>query len=52
MKIISTRSLNSAIYQDSLKIRQKVFVQEQNVPNDLEIDEHENDCCYIMKIFL
>ncbi len=46
MKIITTRSLNSAIYQDSLKIRQKVFVQEQHVPNDLEIDEHESDCCY------
>lgn len=46
MKIISTRSLNSSIYQDSLKIRKKVFVQEQHVPNDIEIDEHENDCRY------
>lgn len=34
------------VYQDGLKIRQTVFVQEQQVPMELEIDEIEKDCFY------
>ncbi|UQS84365.1 GNAT family N-acetyltransferase [Bombilactobacillus thymidiniphilus] len=41
MKIIKTNNLNNRIYQDSLKIRKIVFVKEQNVPIDLEIDNNE-----------
>lgn len=36
-----TEDLNSPIYKDSLKIRHKVFVDEQKVPVDLEIDHLE-----------
>ncbi|MFD1419234.1 GNAT family N-acetyltransferase [Companilactobacillus keshanensis] len=38
--------LNSQIYQDDLMIRKKVFVEEQNVPSSLEVDEMENSCTY------
>lgn len=41
MEIKTTNSLNSKIYHDNLDIRQKVFVEEQQVPKDLEIDEFE-----------
>lgn len=36
----------SALYQDSLEIRKAVFVQEQNVAQDLEIDADESKCTY------
>lgn len=38
--------INSIIYQDSIKIRTAVFVEEQNVPKDLEIDALESKCTY------
>lgn len=41
-----SNDINSAIYKDSLKIRTDVFVDEQNVPKDLEIDDREADCTY------
>jgi predicted GNAT family N-acyltransferase len=41
MKIVNTRDTMSPIYLDSVKIRHKVFVEEQNVPLTLEIDQNE-----------
>jgi predicted GNAT family N-acyltransferase len=32
---------SDAEYQEALSIRRKVFIQEQNVPEDIEIDEYE-----------
>lgn len=41
MKILITKDTMSDIYLDAVRIRQKVFVQEQGVPANLEIDEKE-----------
>ncbi len=41
MKILITKDTMSKIYLDAMRIRQKVFVQEQGVPANLEIDENE-----------
>lgn len=41
MKILITKDTMSEIYLDAMRIRQKVFVQEQGVPANLEIDENE-----------
>ncbi|MFC4771178.1 GNAT family N-acetyltransferase [Enterococcus hermanniensis] len=41
MKILITKDTMSEIYLDAVRIRQKVFVQEQGVPSTLEIDENE-----------
>ncbi|MBO0454053.1 GNAT family N-acetyltransferase [Candidatus Enterococcus murrayae] len=41
MKILITKDTMSDIYLDAVRIRQKVFVQEQGVPAKLEIDEKE-----------
>ncbi|KRM87793.1 GNAT family N-acetyltransferase [Lacticaseibacillus thailandensis] len=43
-----TADLNSNIHRDSVKIRQEVFVQEQHVPSDLEVDADEGRCLYIV----
>lgn len=37
-----TEDLNSVTYKDALKIRNKVFVDEQKVPPELEIDDLED----------
>ncbi|MDN6162112.1 MAG: GNAT family N-acetyltransferase [Atopostipes sp.] len=42
MNILWTQDLTSQIYKDALKIRYEVFVDEQKVPADLEIDDLEN----------
>ena len=39
MQIKQTRDLTSPYYQDGLAIRQAVFVAEQKVPAEMEIDE-------------
>lgn len=39
---------NEAQYQDALKVRKIVFVGEQNVPEDLEIDEYEKDAVHFV----
>lgn len=39
---------NLDLYKASLKIRQIVFVEEQKVSNDLEIDEYEEVCEYFL----
>lgn len=41
MKILITKDTMSGIYLDAVRIRQKVFVQEQGVPTNLEIDKNE-----------
>ena len=41
MIIKYTRDTMSQIYLDALHIRNEVFVHEQNVPLELEIDEYE-----------
>lgn len=41
MKILITKDTMSEIYLDAVRIRQKVFVQEQGVPANLEIDGNE-----------
>lgn len=46
MKTLWTEDLNSQIYKDALAIRYKVFVDEQKVPSDLEIDEFEEKSIY------
>lgn len=46
MKIVHTKDTMSDIYLDSVRIRQQVFVSEQGVPNDIEIDKHEADCIH------
>lgn len=39
--------LNSTIYEDSLSIRNTVFVDEQHVPPEMEVDEFENLATYV-----
>lgn len=43
-----TTDLNSTIHQDSVQIREEVFVAEQHVPADLEVDDDEGRCLYIV----
>lgn len=46
MKFKWSNDLDSDVYRDGLKIRKKVFVEEQHVPLDREIDKYEADCYY------
>lgn len=48
MLVKQTRDLKSTVYQDSLAIRQAVFVVEQHVPAELEIDEFEHQAIYFV----
>lgn len=48
MKILWTSDLNSPIYQDALDIRYKVFVDEQKVPKELEIDDLEDSSLHVV----
>ncbi|MEO1772788.1 GNAT family N-acetyltransferase [Candidatus Enterococcus ferrettii] len=41
MKILITKDTMSEIYLDAVKIRHKVFIQEQGVPLEREIDKDE-----------
>ncbi|NEW62088.1 GNAT family N-acetyltransferase [Granulicatella sp. zg-ZJ] len=43
-----TQDINSLIYQHGLIIRQDVFIKEQQVPEELEIDEYESLCHYVV----
>ncbi|WP_119327024.1 GNAT family N-acetyltransferase [Companilactobacillus musae] len=45
-KIKYSNNVNSDIYQDSINIRKAVFIDEQNVPKNLEIDDNEANCTY------
>jgi predicted GNAT family N-acyltransferase len=35
-------------YEDALSVRYAVFVDEQGVPEDLEVDEHEDDAMHFV----
>lgn len=48
MKNIWTNNLQSQTYKDALSIRYEVFVDEQKVPSDLEIDEFENSSLHLV----
>jgi len=48
LEIKLTHDLTSQVYQDSLKIRQSVFVDEQGVPPELEIDDDETKAIYFV----
>lgn len=48
MEIKQTTDLQTKIYQDALNLRKEVFIREQNVPEDLEIDELEKDCLHFV----
>lgn len=41
MKIVDTKDTMSQIYLDAVKIRHQVFVNEQGVPLEIEIDKDE-----------
>lgn len=40
--------IGGSVYEDALDIRKNVFVVEQSVPEELEIDELENECHYVV----
>lgn len=42
MEIHWTKNLDSEIYRDALNIRYEVFIDEQHVPEELEIDDLES----------
>ncbi|MFL2099249.1 GNAT family N-acetyltransferase [Desemzia sp. FAM 23991] len=48
MKFEWTTDLESITYTDALSIRKKVFVEEQKVPMDLEIDELEDKTLHVV----
>lgn len=41
---------NNILYNQCLTIRKRVFVEEQNVPMDREVDEHEDISTHILLI--
>lgn len=43
-----TNNISSQIYEDALSIRKTVFIKEQNVPLELEIDDLEDKCEYVV----
>lgn len=47
MYITYTKDLNSQTYFDALSIRKEVFVKEQQVPLDIEV-ESEDRCCHFV----
>ena len=48
MKFIWTTDLHTTVYHDALKIRKAVFVKEQHVPVNLEIDALESKAEYVV----
>ncbi|KRM21054.1 GNAT family N-acetyltransferase [Latilactobacillus graminis] len=48
MQVKQTQDLKSVIYQASLAIRKAVFVVEQHVPAELEVDEFEDQAIYFV----
>lgn len=48
MKMLWAGHTDSFIYQDALSIRKKVFVDEQKVPEDLEIDDLEDKSFHLV----
>ncbi|TCP52892.1 putative GNAT family N-acyltransferase [Tumebacillus sp. BK434] len=48
MAIHTEQITTEAQYEQALQIRMIVFVQEQNVPPELEVDEHENEAIHVL----
>ncbi|WP_086349017.1 GNAT family N-acetyltransferase [Candidatus Enterococcus clewellii] len=48
MKIVHTKDTMSDIYLDALRIRNQVFMVEQGVPKDIEIDKYEAACIHFV----
>ncbi|WEV45374.1 GNAT family N-acetyltransferase [Streptococcaceae bacterium ESL0687] len=48
MEIRQTRDTLSETYLDALRIRNKVFVEEQGVPYSMEVDEEEPLCIHFV----
>jgi len=48
MKFQVTKDINSSTYKDALTIRDEIFIQEQGVPKEVEIDENEEKCIYFV----
>lgn len=48
MRIVQTRDTMSDIYLDALEIRHQVFMLEQGVPREIEIDQHEASCIHVV----
>ncbi|MDR3157100.1 MAG: GNAT family N-acetyltransferase [Lactobacillales bacterium] len=48
MKIANTRDTLSSIYLDAIRLRHEVFMVEQKVPVEIEIDENEAFCVHFV----
>ncbi len=48
VQMIWTNDLDSKTYQDALKIRYEVFVEEQKVPVELEVDDLEEQSHHVV----
>ncbi|MGX7030093.1 GNAT family N-acetyltransferase [Vagococcus zengguangii] len=48
MNIIITQNTHSQTYQDALSIRRDVFVEEQHIPETIEIDHLETLCQHVV----
>lgn len=48
MKIVQTRDTLSPIYIDALRIRSEVFMKEQHVPLNEEVDQYEAYCIHFV----
>lgn len=48
MELKWTTDISSNVYRECLKIRQEVFMKEQKVPLELEIEGEEADCIYLV----
>ena len=42
MHVAQTKDTMSDLYLDAVRLRQRVFVAEQGVPEEMEIDEYEH----------
>ncbi len=48
IRTVNTPDEDDSVYQDALSVRTDVFVEEQDVPADLEVDEHESDAIHFV----
>ena len=48
IRTVNAPSKDDPVYQDALSVRTDVFVEEQDVPADLEVDEHESDAIHFV----
>ncbi len=48
MRTVWTNEINSETYQDALQVRKNVFVKEQGIDIDVEIDKYESDCIHMV----